>query len=247
MAKQKRNKSQYKKQVLQDTPQDAKKEFYRRVLMMQEEEKRRISRDLHDETGQIVIALGAQLNLIEKELKEGNAEKATMLINENRKLVFEIANRMKSMALNLRPPALDILGLPAVLRDYFSQCTKSDPIKITFNENIKDKKLDKNMEIALYRIIQEATYNIIRHSTATTVKVDLILEDKKLKLFIEDNGKGFNVEEYQSQQDLSKMGLRSIKERVDVLNGTFSIESGSGKGTKLAIVLSLQEDIWQSK
>lgn len=227
------------------TQSDQIKEFYRKVLMMQEEEKKRISRDLHDETGQIVIALGASLNIIEKELKKGNTEKALSLINENRKLIDEIASKMKSMALNLRPPALDILGLSAVLREYFSQCTTSNPIKIRFNENLKEAKLNENVEITLYRIVQEAIYNILKHSKAASVKVDLIFEDKKLKLYIEDDGKGFDIQEYSQKTDPSKMGLKGIKERVDILKGDFSIESMPYRGTKLTIILPQESVIWQ--
>lgn len=220
---------------------DLIKEFYRKVLMLQEEERRRISRDLHDETGQMVIALGASLNIMEKALREGFTDKALILINENRKLIQEIATKMKSMALNLRPPTLDILGLSAVLREYFSQCTKSNSIRIEFNENLKDAKLNENIEITLYRIVQEAIYNVIKHSSANLVKVNFISAKDKLQLIIEDNGKGFNVEEYKREPVVTKMGLRGIQERVEILSGVFSLESTLGSGTKLVITLPREE------
>ena len=220
----------------------ATKEFYKKLFMMQEEEKRRLSRDLHDETGQVVIALGALLNVIEKEISERRFEKAMGLISEGRRLIQEIADRMKAMAINLRHPALDILGLSAVLREFFSQCTKATPMKIEFKENIKDIKLDKDAEITLYRIIQEAIHNIQKHSMAASVKVNLIHTGNKLQLFIEDSGKGFDLEEYTREYDISKMGLRGIKERVDILNGVFFIDSTPDKGTKLTITLPLERD-----
>ena len=213
--------------------------FYRKVLLMLEEEKRKISRDLHDETGQIVIALGASLNIIEKELKEGHIEKAIYLIGENRKTIQEIASRMKSMAFTLRPPGLDILGLAAVLREYFSQSTKSSSIKIEFRENLEYTKLGEDIEITLYRIIQEAIYNILKHSQARRTEIDLIVRSGVLDLVIKDDGEGFDVEEYRKQHDVTKAGLRGIKERVDILNGSFSIESDPGKGTVLKISLPL--------
>lgn len=231
MDRQKNNKNQQK----------AITEFYRKMLMIQEDEKRRISRDLHDETGQMVIALGASINVIKKELKEGNIEKASALLDENRKMIQEIAGRMKTMAFNLRPPGLDVLGLSAVLREYFSQCTKSHPIKIEFNENLKDVKLDENTEITLYRIVQEAIYNIMKHSMASLVRVGLISSKGDLQLIVEDNGRGFDLEEYEKKSSVTKMGLRGIKERVDILNGEFSIESVPGRGTRLKVVLPLEE------
>jgi two-component system sensor histidine kinase DegS len=213
--------------------------FYRKLILMVEEEKRKISRDLHDETGQIVIALGASLNIIEKELKKGNIENAIKLIGENRKTIQEIASRMKSMAFTLRPPGLDILGLAAVLREYFSQSTKSSSIKIEFRENLADIKLGEDIEITLYRVIQEAIYNILKHSKAKTAEINLIVSGRELQLIIKDDGRGFDVEQYRRERDLTKVGLRGIKERMDILGGVFSIESGHGKGTVLEIKLPL--------
>lgn len=229
------------RQILEEVKKDSVKDYYKKVLMMQEEEKRRVSRDLHDETGQIVVALGASLSVIENELKLGNVEKALGLIAENRKLIQEIASKMKATARNLRPPALDILGLSAVLREYFSLCTQSNPVKIEFNENLKDIKLAEDIEITLYRIVQEAIYNILIHSGAKTVKVKLVVGEGTMRLDIEDDGRGFSVEEYESQPNPAKMGLRGIKERVDILNGAFYVDSGPGKGTRLTIVLPLEE------
>ncbi|MFH1856495.1 MAG: sensor histidine kinase [Candidatus Omnitrophota bacterium] len=213
------------------------KEFYRKALLLQEEEKKKLSRNLHDETGQIVIALGAFFNVIEKKVKENDLDGALKTISENRKLIQEIAGKMKSMAYDLRPPMLDILGLPAALREYFSQRTKLEPIKIEFNENMEGTKLNDDVEIAVYRIVQEAIYNITKHSLAKNSKISLILTGDELYLKIEDNGKGFDVEEYYKRSYTGKMGLRGIKERVDILKGTFLLESEMDKGTRLTVIL----------
>ena len=143
MKNQKRKKYDPKKS--QPAQQQVVQEFYRKVLLMQEEEKKRISRDLHDESGQIVIALGALLKAIEKELHNSNIDKALMIIDQQRDLLQEVAAKMKFMAFNLRPPALDILGLSATLREYFSQCTESSLLRIEFKENLKDIKLDETI------------------------------------------------------------------------------------------------------
>jgi len=231
---------------LQDNPvlkatHSAVKDFYHKILMLQEEERRRISRDLHDETGQMVIALGASLNILEKHIRDGRHDNALSVISENRKLIQEIATKMKSMALNLRPPALDILGLSAVLREYFSQCTKSNAVRIEFKENMKDVKLNENLEITIYRIVQEATFNVIRHSKATALKIMLILSDNQIELTIEDNGKGFNFDEYKKTAGAAKMGLRGIRERVEILKGKINLETGHNKGTKITIELPLEK------
>lgn len=240
MGRKKKDIKKYEPEKVLETPQETIRDFYRKILLMQEEERRRISQDLHDETGQIVIALGAGLNVIEKEIKAGNLEKVSALIDENRKLIQEIAARMKAMALNLRPPALDFLGLPAVLREYFSQCTRSNNITIEFNENLKDTKIGPDTEITLYRIIQEAISNIVEHSMATVAQVDLMLEDEKIRLIIEDKGRGFDVKEFEQQYDINRIGLRGIKERIMLLKGTFSLESLPNKGTKMEIIFPLK-------
>lgn len=229
-------------EIGEESKEQAIKEFYRKAVMLQEEEKKKISRDLHDETAQIIISLGASFNILEKEIKANNGDNALKVISENRKLLKDIAARMKALAHNLRPPMLDILGLPAALREYFSQCTKSNPVKIEFNENLKDAKLNEEIEITLYRIVQEALYNITKHSMASSVKVGLILASKELHLRIEDNGMGFNVREYYEKPCVDKIGLRGIKERVDILKGIFSVESAAGKGTKLIITLPIEQD-----
>lgn len=221
--------------------QETVKDFYRRMLLKQEKEKKRISRDLHDEGGQMVVALAVGLNIIEKEIKAGNIEKALEEIERGRRIIQDVAGKMKSLALSLRPPALDILGLAAVLREYFSQCTKFNPFKIEFNENTKGRKLNENIEIALYRIAQEAIVNILKHSNADLVKVDLILSAGKVQLVIKDNGKGFDVQQYKRQCDVTKMGLRGINERVAIFDGKFNIVSVPGSGTELTVIFQEKE------
>lgn len=223
------------------TPQAIEKDFYREIFLRQEEEKKRVSQDLHDESGQTVVALTAALSILEKAIKAGEIEEALAEIEKNRRIIQEMASKIKSIALRLRPPALDMLGLAAVLREYFSQCTQLNPLKIEFNENTKGLKLNENIEIALYRIVQESITNIIKYSGASLVKIDLFLTGAKVQLVIKDNGKGFDLAEYQRQYDITKMGLRGIKERVDFFGGTFNIVSGPKSGTELNIVLPLND------
>jgi len=211
------------------------------MLYIQEEERKRISRDLHDETGQMVIGLGAKLNMIEKHLKEGNINKAMDSLEENRNDIKEITNKMKMMALNLRPPAFDILGLAAVFREYFSFCTKSSSVKIVFNENIRETRLSEHIEITIYRIIQEAMNNVLKYANASEVKVNLTLNQNTLNLHVEDNGVGFDLEKYKEGPRESKLGLRGIEERVNIFNGSLLIDTMPGKGTKVSVTIPLEQ------
>ncbi|MFH1790998.1 MAG: sensor histidine kinase [Candidatus Omnitrophota bacterium] len=211
------------------------KRFYGRILSLHENEKRRISRDLHDETGQIVIALGAKLNLIEKAIRDGNIDDARALIAENRDMISEIAVRMRAMALNMRPPAMDILGLSATLREYLSEITKSSNIKVEFNENLSGIKMDDDVEITLYRIVQEAMNNVVKHSNAGDVNVDLYHGDRNIKLIVKDNGSGFKITEVINDADPRKIGLKGIRERAHILGGVFDLKSEPGAGTRVEI------------
>ncbi|MBU2541668.1 MAG: sensor histidine kinase [Candidatus Omnitrophica bacterium] len=216
------------------------KQHFSKIFMLQEEEKKRISRDLHDETGQVVVALGASLNIIERDIKEGSVQQALEKIEEVRELIKGLAAKMKIMAFNLRPPGLDILGLSAVFREFFAQCSESNPaIRIEFDENLKGVKLREDIEITLYRIVQEATYNIIKYADASLVKVNLILSQDSIQLIIEDDGKGFDYGKHTREAGITKMGLRGIKERVDILDGDLKITSSSGKGTKISVILPI--------
>jgi len=239
MAGNKKNYSQFSKDE-QEKQAYSSAQFYRKILMAHEEEKKRISRDLHDESGQVVIGLSATFNVIEKELQSGNIKKALQLIDDSRELIKTLSNQMKSLALILRPPALDVLGLSAVLREYFWQCNKINEIKIEFNENLKDKKIEPGLEITVYRVIQEALNNILKHSGASLVKVDLIIKECKLRLVIEDNGQGFDFSNFKKNANVEKLGLRGINERVASFDGELFIDSILKKGTTLKIDLPVK-------
>ncbi len=214
-------------------------QFCRKILMAHEEEKKRISRDLHDESGQIVIGLSTTFNVIEKEIRSGNTGKALQLIDDTRGLIKTLSVRMKSLALILRPPALDVLGLSAVLREYFWQCSKNNEIKIEFNENLKDRKIEPGLEITIYRIVQEALNNVLKHSKASLVMVSLLIKKNKIQLIIEDNGQGFDFKNLKNGIHTEKLGLSGINERVSAFNGKFFIDSVLKKGTTLIISLPL--------
>ena len=218
------------------------RELSKKILSIQEEERHRISRDLHDEIGQFSVSLGSALNVIEKEIGKRNFDTTLRLIKDAKKILADTTNKIRTLFIDLRPAELDMLGLPSVLRELFSHYTKSYPLKIKFRENIGNMRIKDDVAINLYRVIQEAFNNIVKHAKAKNVKIDLLLKEGKINFTIEDDGLGFDAEAFFKEASVSKFGLRGMRERVDLLNGKFSIQSKLKNGTKISVIFPIIEE-----
>lgn len=217
------------------------REFSKKILSIHEEERRRISRDLHDETGQLSVSLGSSLNVIEKEIEKKNLDRALRIIKDAKSILSESTRKIKKLALDLRPAELDILGLASVLRENFSYYTKTYPLKINFKENVGSVKLPEHIAITLYRVVQESLNNIVKHADAKNVKIDLLTAGNDLTLIIEDDGKGFDTASSLNDGSLEKLGLRGMKERVRLLNGKFELYSRPRSGTRITVNFQIEE------
>jgi len=219
------------------------RELSKKILSIQEEERHRISRDLHDEIGQFSVSLGSALNVIEKEIAKRNFDTALRIIKDAKAILANTAEKFRALFIDLRPAELGMLGLPSVLRELFSHYTKSYPLNIKFRENLASVTIKDNMAIALYRIIQEAFNNIVKHAKAKNVKIDLLLKEGEINLTIEDDGIGFDAEAFFEDTNVDKLGLRGMRERVDLLNGKFLLQSKSRNGTKINVTFPIIEDL----
>jgi signal transduction histidine kinase len=219
------------------------RELSKKILAMQEEERHRISRDLHDEIGQFSVSLGSALNIIEKEIGRRNFDTTLRLIKDAKKILTDTTNKIRTLFIDLRPAELDMLGLPSVLRELFSHYTKSCSLNIKFKENIGNTHIKDDMAITLYRVIQEAFNNIIKHAKAKNVKIGLLLKKGEINFTIEDDGIGFDADAFFKEANVGKFGLRGMKERVDLLNGEFLLQSKSKNGTKISVIFPVTEEI----
>ena len=219
------------------------REFSKKILTIQEEERHRISRDLHDEIGQFSVSLGSALNVIEKEITKRNLDTALRVIKDAKTLLADTAKKIRALFIDLRPAELGMLGLPSVLRELFSHYTKSYPLNIKFRENIGSIHIKDEVAITLYRVIQEAFNNIVKHAKAKNVKIDLLLKAGEINFTIEDDGLGFNAEEFFREGNMDKLGLRGMKERVDLLNGKFFLQSKLRSGTKINVTFPIIEEV----
>jgi PAS domain S-box-containing protein len=210
--------------------------FSQEILAAREEEKKRVSSILHNEVGSLAVGLSAYMDAIEAELRSGKPKKALQRVELTRKLLNEKVTLLKEMAVQLRPPELDVLGLGAALRQYFSQITRHRLFRICYRETLGPRRVSANTATILFRVAQEALTNALKHGQAKQVEVGLKATKGEVSLTVRDNGKGFDPSEQRSPT-ISHMGLRVMQEMVASIGGVFAIDTKLGAGTAVRVRL----------
>jgi len=210
------------------------KNFSEKILSIREEEKKNLSAVLHDELGSLAVGLRSSFASVKQDIKNNTLENALETIENSRTTLMKSFSRLKSIAVDLRPPDLDIMGLHGVLGEYFFNIRERTDIQINFKVNQEEKRGDDRIEIAIYRIVQEALNNIIKHANANRVDVSLFFKENEIKLDICDNGKGFDTKRSINRIE-RRLGIRGMREMAESLIGTFKIFSESGKGTEISV------------
>jgi signal transduction histidine kinase len=200
-----------------------------KVIAAQEEERRRVARELHDETGQALTSLMVRLQTIYQQCPSPELQ---CHIDDLRLLLRQTLDGVHNMALALRPSVLDDLGLVAALRRTVQDCHANYPLDLDLVVvGLEGERLPPAVETALYRIVQESLTNIVRHAQATTASVLVERKNGRVRAIIEDDGIGFDPQ----QAAEGRLGLYGIRERAELLNGTVIIESRPGEGTAVYI------------
>jgi signal transduction histidine kinase len=208
------------------------------MLHVEEIERRRISRELHDEAGQSLLCIRLQIELIEQALPECEAESREKL-REARDLTERTILEMRRLIAALSPAVLEQLGLGAALRQLVNRFQRLHPCRVRL-QLARMGALPQQLEIIAYRLVQECFNNIGKHSGASHVNILLSSADGTLKLTVDDNGVGFNVEEAMAKRE--SFGMSGMRERVALLGGQFHVDSrmeGSKRGTKISIELPI--------
>ena len=206
------------------------------ILEAQEKERQRIAEDLHDDMGALLSAIKLRLAQVAKKSKDNAIIEDTI---EARLLLDEAVKNVRAISKELLPVSLKEFGLVSALYELSKRMNPKGILNIYVN-NEPEKKLEYKTELAIYRIIQEGFSNSIKHGGASQVNVKLDIQPDSLKLNIQDNGWGFNIQEYRSMPLPSKgLGLRNIESRVAMLNGRVSFESERGKGFRIKVDLPL--------
>ncbi len=209
-------------------------ELLNQLLTVQEDERKRVSRELHDQLGQALSVLALKVEAIEK-LIPLDPERAGALLNEAQELIDETSNQMYDLILALRPSALDDLGLAAALRAHLEK-SFSGSISFEFDIERLEGRLKPEIETCLYRTYQEAVSNIMRHSGASTVRLSLAHLNGQFEGWIEDDGCGFDPDAIHGMGERRRgLGLLGMYERVTQCGGTLQIDSEPGHGTRIKI------------
>lgn len=215
--------------------------FASQIIKAQEEERKRVARDIHDGPAQTMANVIIQAEICEK-LFEKDVERVKRELKELKEIVRGSLKELRKIIFNLRPSALDDLGLEAVVRRSCSEFQDDTGINTEFKVFGDKMRLDSNIEVTLFRIIQEALSNIKKHSGANNAVIKLEIDNGLVNLIIMDDGGGFRFNpeaDYSSVHD--NFGLLSIKERTELLNGSLNIETAPGKGTKIFITIPIKE------
>jgi signal transduction histidine kinase len=204
----------------------------RRVVGAQELERRRLARELHDETGQSLTSVLLGLRAIEE---SATPEETRTALERARRTVVQTLQDVRRLAVELRPKALDDFGLVPALRRLAEAFSEQTGIHVEVESNIGDERLPNEVETALYRIVQEALTNVVKHARASNVSVLVTRKDGSVGAVIEDDGRGFERENVRD----AGLGLVGMEERVALLNGSLQIESSEGAGATIVVDVPL--------
>lgn len=212
-----------------------------KLTEVQESERRKLARELHDEMGQALTAIRMNLAVIERTLSAEVAPMISERLSEASQLTEHTLEQIRELSLDLRPPMLDDLGLIPTLRWYIKRYASRTTIQTELNIWGVERRLPALVETALFRVLQEALTNVARHAQASVIWLNLRYAADRVVAEVTDNGCGFDVESVQMQAtSVRGMGLLGMSERLNLLGGSFQIESQVGKGTQLAFEIPLE-------
>jgi signal transduction histidine kinase len=206
-----------------------------RLVEVQEDERRALARELHDEVGQILTGL----NLTLESVVQAPADQHPRRLGYAQQLVTELIQRVREMSMQLRPPMLDDLGLLPTLFWHFEHYTAQTNIHVTFQHTGLDRRFAPDIEVTTYRIVQEALTNVARHAGVTRVSVRIGVHQQQLIVQVQDDGHGFDPQAV--RVTASSSGLAGIRERVNLLNGHVNIDAAPGNGVCLTVDMPLHQ------
>jgi signal transduction histidine kinase len=216
-----------------DLSERVARDALRRVVAGQELERQRLARELHDETGQALTSILLGLKGIEEGKDEEDVRRSVLALRE---LVVSTLQDVRRLAVELRPKALDDFGLVPALERLAETFAEQTNVTVDVEAVLGEERLEAEVETALYRIVQEALTNVIKHANARTVSVVLTRQGDRVAVVIEDDGRGFDPEEARGE----RLGLLGMEERIALVDGRLLVESRPGQGTTVAVEVPLR-------
>jgi signal transduction histidine kinase len=209
-----------------------------KLFQTQEEERRRIARELHDEAGQALTAIKLGLDRLEEHVPTGNTQMEGE-IAEIRKMILQTSSEIRRLSYHLHPTLLSDLGLEPALNLYFKEVKKRTNLGVDFHMVGFDHRLNPEVETVFYRFSQEALTNTLKHAGAKHFRLSIVKSYPKIIFLAEDDGNGF--EGRFTGNDQMSLGLLGMRERAHLLGGTFQVRSKPGEGTRIRIEIPLAE------
>jgi two-component system sensor histidine kinase DegS len=212
-----------------------------KIILAQEEERKRISREIHDGLAQSMANLVLRTEITEKMLAKQQYDSVKDEVVDLKKQVRMGLEEVRKIIFNLRPMTLDDLGLVPSLRKYAQDFEEKHSIRTKFDLLGKEKRLPSAMEVAIYRLVQEAFSNVLKHANASYISLEMTFQKQMVKITVQDNGIGFQVARLEEKSgETGHFGLVGMRERVELLDGRFEIESGENKGTKIIMIVPIE-------
>jgi signal transduction histidine kinase len=221
----------------QNDAEAALRDLSARLLQVQDEERRRIAREMHDSVGQLVAAISMNLAAVSKQSDKLDA-KGSKAVAEIAVLVEEISTEIRTISHLLHPPLLDEAGLGSALRCYVDGFSERSKISVDLSIPSDFGRLPNDMEIAIFRIVQECLTNIHRHSGSATARLNMVAEDGQIVVRVQDKGKGIPLKRQRelNSTDRTGVGFRGMRDRVRQLGGSLEIQSDAN-GTVIIATL----------
>ncbi len=205
-----------------------KQDFGIRIIAAQEEERRRLSREIHDGPAQMMANVLMRSSLIERSYKEKGIEQAIAELSELKVTVRNALSEVRRIIYDLRPMALDDLGIGPTLKKYLSTVMEYNPgVMIHYQSSGQECRLSSEQEVAIFRLVQECVTNSLKHAKPKDIDVKMEWMKEAVNIVVKDNGNGFEMEEVKEQS----FGLIGMRERIDLLDGEMKLHSLLGKGT----------------
>ena len=214
-----------------------REELSRRVVAVQEEERRRLAAELHDLTSPNLAAATLNLGMIAADLPQPLPDGVESRLTETRALIAETAAGVRDVCANLRPATLDYAGLPHALREYAQQLSRRTGIAVKVTGDSPGARLSADSESMLFRVAQEALTNCAKHAQARAIDIELSVGNPRAVLTISDDGAGFDPGALGQSEKRPGLGLLTMRERVELAGGKFKLESAPGKGTRIIVEL----------
>ncbi|MFV0266210.1 MAG: sensor histidine kinase [Draconibacterium sp.] len=226
----------YQKRLLQKqlelnkVRQDQQEEILRNTIQAQENERKRIAQDLHDEVGAMLSVVKLNVGRIERQ----SEDKALVLASETKTYLDDVITQVRRISRALLPPSLEKLGLYPALEELASWVNKSDQLFIEIRKSGEPFRFDIKKELAVFRVVQEVMNNAIKHADASQLLLTLRFGNNTLAVLVRDNGKGFDLKEKMG----AGLGLRNLESRMEMAGGKFRLKSKIGSGTSALLYLN---------